>query len=121
MPFVNGAPLDATGKIMVTTVTPTAAWPSRGGMTYHPTTGELAVKDAVPLATEPRIGGIAFTNLGQMYVTTVLPAPLFYDGGLPVSADGRVFFSSSANPPLYSNGGWPISSDGGIAGVGLSP
>jgi len=105
----------------VTTITPTSAWPSLGGMTYHPTTGELAVKDAVPLVTEPRIGGIAFTNLGQMYVTTVLPSPLFYDGGLPVSADGRVFFSSSANPPLYSNGGWPIGSDGGISGVGLSP
>src|SRR6187399_1475877 len=119
MPFVNGAPLDATGKIMVTTVTPTAAWPSRGGMTYHPTTGELAVKDAVPLATEPRIGGIRFTNLGSMYVTSTLPSTIFYVGGLPVSTDGRLFMSS--NPPVGSVGGWPVAGDGGISGVGLSP
>jgi hypothetical protein len=120
MPLVNRAPIDpATGKLMVTTTTPTAAWPSIGAMTYKPDTGELAVIDAVPAAGDPWNGGIRFTNLGAMYVTTVLPAPIFYIGGIVVSADGRVFMSSGA--PLYGVGGWPIAADGGVAGSGLSP
>jgi hypothetical protein len=117
MPLVNRAPIDdATGKLKVTATIPTAAWPSLGGMTYDPVTGELAVIDAVPAANDPWVGGIRFTHLGSMYVTTALPSPLFYIGGIVVSADGRVFFSS--NPPLYAVGGWPIAADGGVAGVG---
>jgi hypothetical protein len=88
-------------------------------MTYDPATGALAVIDAVPAAADPWVGGIRFTNTGQMYVITALPSPLFYIGGIAVSTDGRVFMSSS--PPAYSVGGWPVAVDGSIASSGLGP
>jgi len=117
--FINGAPIDDTGKLLVTTVTPLPTWPFLGGLAYDPVTTALAVKDAVPAANDPWNDGIRNTHLGQMYVTSVLPVPIFYVHGLPISADGRLFMS--VGPPTGSVGGWPISGDGGVSGSGLSP
>lgn len=74
------------------------------------TTGQLAVLQEVPPPTAPRLGGFALSDLGQLYITEVVPAgfdpsqldlawwydfsdltTLFQDtaGTVPVTADGQ--------------------------------
>src|SRR5574343_960779 len=72
--------------------------------------GQVYDIDAEPTATDPRLGGLAFTPDGEVYVTTVQDADdSFISGGLRVSPTGRLVVADgvAAGRPYDYNAGLP--------------
>lgn len=89
-------------------------------------TGQLAVVQAVPPSTAPRLGGFALSDLGQVYITEVQPAVFVpavgyhFTNGFLFDPDERLCCTIT-DPPAYWNGGLPFSDIGELVLTQLAP
>lgn len=72
--------------------------------------GELYITTVPPIASEPRNGGIAFSNTGQVHVSTAL-APQLDVNGFAVRSDGTLCIAYGGAIASWQQG-LPFTSDG---------
>lgn len=111
--FVNGAEIGSDGRVLMSTVAPSASAESSGGSLYNSLTGALFVHESPPLAF---YGGQGFNGSGQLCVDTV-GAPAYYNNGQAYSAAGQLCVDEGAAVVQYCNGR-PMSAAGKLCTTG---